>query len=274
MKKILIFFIFFIVFKNANSQLVYICTGQYSEAYHFSLKCRGLNNCKSQVEQVAVNYAVAIKNRRPCCICVSQYGCIEDQNDIIKFNPYVPQGGGGSSSGGGVSPEAAGYVAAGILGIGAAIYSNDFYIQFIHANSERNYNNTEIGNNNGLAFGFRSVNNKSVLEYGASLIGDNSTSVRTEGGYFFQTTITDTKKYKWGGHLNYLHNLSLIKNKNKFDFFIGATINSFFSKNEPIGIGAIVGMNLKILNWLKFDTRYERSTTTNRIVSGIIIKYN
>lgn len=212
---------------------------------------------------------------------------VDDRNPYnpptTKFNPYVPQ-----ISQAELSPEyieamrrkreaeAAAYAAAGAMAIAGIVNSNDFYVHYIIASDEKNSQYKKNINSSGLAFGFRVQNKKSTFEYGASFIQDELVNITTYYGntYYSPALASDNKKLKWGAHLNYLYNFPLIKYTNNLNFYLGASINSFFSKDEPIGVGGIGGINFKILKWLKFDARYEYSTTTHRIASGFILNYN
>lgn len=51
-----------------NDSKYYICTGSYSEVYHRTSNCRGLNNCGREVISVSGD-DYRVKNRRPCRIC-------------------------------------------------------------------------------------------------------------------------------------------------------------------------------------------------------------
>jgi hypothetical protein len=207
---------------------------------------------------------------------------VDDRNPynppVTKFNPYVPQ-----ISQVELSPEyieamrrkreaeAAAYAAAGAIAIAGIVNSNDFYVHYIKAIDEKNSQNIKNINSSGLAFGFRVQNKKSTFEYGASFIQDEIVTVVSTSWYISSSS---NNKLKWGAHLNYLYNFPLIKYTDKLNFYLGASINSFFSKHESIGIGGIGGINFKILKWLKFDARYEYSTSTHRIASGLILNYN
>lgn len=270
MKKITLLIIVLIFgIKSGNSQLVFICTGEYAKVYHSKSNCNGLSNCKADIIQVFQSDAINKFNlKRPCCICwyPSPIGCATDdlpvKNQVTKFNPYIPQGPSNSSSStGGGSTEAA-YLAAGIVGLGAAINSNDFYIHYFNSNNARFNNNNRFIEDHGFAFGLRKTFNRSAIEYGASLIPQNDFSGE-EGG-----------NTKWGAHFNYLYNIPVIKNSDKLNLYLGATINSFFTKSDPFGGGGIGGLNIKLFSWLKIDTRYEMTTTTERISSGFFLTYN
>jgi hypothetical protein len=80
--------------QELNGQSVFICTGNYSVAYHSNSDCRGLNNCRASIISVNKEYAAYDKERRPCCICwKSNGGCITDDIGGIynKINPPTPQ---------------------------------------------------------------------------------------------------------------------------------------------------------------------------------------
>lgn len=59
MRWFLIFIILLIFHTATNSQsnAVYVCNGPGSEKYHYSPKCRGLNNCSTQLEKVSISEA-------------------------------------------------------------------------------------------------------------------------------------------------------------------------------------------------------------------------
>jgi hypothetical protein len=285
MKKWIIMFVLMITMNNAYSQIVVICTGEYAKVYHSKDNCTGLNNCKGEIIKVFQSDAVnKYKLQRPCCVCwyPSPIGCATDdmpiKNQPTKFNPYVPAFSSDEemqlyayASAKRKAEEAAAYAATGALVFGAIANSNDFYIHYIKASDEKNYQFNENISSNGLAFGFRVVKNKSAFEYGASFIQDNIVTIFQSYNYYSSSS---ESKLKWGAHLNYLYNIPVLKNSNKLNLYLGASLNSFFSKDEPIGIGGIGGVNFNILNWLKIDARYEKTSTTNRIGSGIILNFN
>lgn len=49
---------------NDNTGDVYICTGEYSEKYHYSNDCRGLNNCQGSIISISLSEA---KETRSIC---------------------------------------------------------------------------------------------------------------------------------------------------------------------------------------------------------------
>lgn len=51
--------------KTADIQKVFICTGNYSKKYHLQKNCKGLNNCKGEIEEVTLEQAK--KLRRTLC---------------------------------------------------------------------------------------------------------------------------------------------------------------------------------------------------------------
>jgi hypothetical protein len=285
MKKWILMFLLILVINNAYSQIVVICTGEYAKVYHNKENCTGLNNCKGEIIKVLQSDAVnKYKLQRPCCVCwyPSPVGCATDdmpiKNQPTKFNPYVPAFSNDEemklyayASAKRKAEEAAAYAATGALVFGAIAKSNDFYIHYINASDEKNYQFNETISSNGLAFGFRVGKKKTVFEYGASFIQDNIVTIIQSYNYYSSNS---ESKLKWGAHLNYLYYIPVIKNNNKLNLYLGASLNSFFSKDESIGIGGIGGVNFNILKWLKIDARYEKTTTTNRIASGIILNFN
>ena len=256
---------------SGQSQLVYVCTGEYAKVFHSKNNCSGLNNCKSSILLVSESEAKNKYNlQRPCCICLNnRSGCGTEDLPATKFNPYVPQ------QHIETSPEyieamrrkrekeAAAYAAAGTLAVGAIIGSNDFYVQYFK--EEKTYITPMYGmvvDDRGIAFGFRKTFNRSFIEYGASVIR-KSEYQGPDGGY-----------PKWAGHFNYIHNFKLIKGTDKLNLFIGPSINSFFTESASFGIGGITGFSFKLSDWMKIDTRYEITSTTNRIGAGIVLTYN
>ncbi len=73
-----------------TQQTVYVCMGKYSEAYHSSPDCRGLNNCGTKIYETTSDYAVNTLSRRPCCICwrVSSYNCATDKQEN-RYPDYI-----------------------------------------------------------------------------------------------------------------------------------------------------------------------------------------
>lgn len=266
-----------LLLNNVYSQIVVICTGEYAKVYHSRDDCTGLNNCKGDLIRVYQSEAInKYKLQRPCCVCwyPSSIGCgtddIPNNNQPTKFNPYVPQFRNEEemklyayANAKKRQEEAAAYAAAGALAVGAIIGSNDFYIQYFK--EKRVYMTAWYGmvvDDRGLAFGFRKTFNKSFIEYGASVI-PKSDYQGLDGGY-----------PKWAGHFNYIRNLKLVKGKDKLNLFIGPSINSFFTESASFGIGGITGFSYKLSDWLKFDTRYELTSTTDRLGASIVLTFN
>lgn len=48
---------------------VYLCTGNYSIAYHIKRDCKGLNNCKAKIITVTYQDAVKKYGRKSCRFC-------------------------------------------------------------------------------------------------------------------------------------------------------------------------------------------------------------
>jgi len=55
-------------FDIKSDELVYICTGRLSKAYHITKDCRGLKNCSSDLEKVKKIEADEM-NRHLCGFC-------------------------------------------------------------------------------------------------------------------------------------------------------------------------------------------------------------
>jgi len=224
-------------------QTVYICDGSYAYAYHSSTECPGLNNCKGQIYYTNESDAINSYGRIPCCRCWSNVSgrCKDD-------NPSGYGGGGG----GGDSGEALAIIGAIIITTSAFILSNDVYAYPIL--SFQNIPNEDIwGSNNstssmGWAFGLRKTFNASALEYGVTLFDDN--------------------RYL-GFHLNYVHEITENKTPDWMQLYAGPTINI----TNDVGYGGVLGFEVEITERLKFDTRYELSSTTNNIKSGLIFTY-
>jgi hypothetical protein len=53
---------------SSQTTYVYICTGSGAYSYHNNSNCSGLNNCKSEIKKVSIEYARSLK-RTPCGKC-------------------------------------------------------------------------------------------------------------------------------------------------------------------------------------------------------------
>jgi hypothetical protein len=92
MKNIFISLIMIIISTtSAYSQMVFICTGEYAEVYHSNKNCRGLNNCKSDIDEVNKSYAINYKSRRPCCICWKTDSPCSTDEISSNFRPLIPR---------------------------------------------------------------------------------------------------------------------------------------------------------------------------------------
>jgi len=112
-------------------------------------------------------------------------------------------------------------------------------------------------------FGYRISLNHSAIELGLSYINTNTTII-SEG--LMDSFIEDPG---WGFHMNYVYFLSKHYQYKKVNLYIGPTVN-YIGK---IGVGGLVGSEIKITNWLKFDLRYELTTRTNQLQAGLVFKY-
>lgn len=123
-------------------------------------------------------------------------------------------------------------------------------------------------NENGLDYdpifsfdaGLRVNFKESALEYGVSHL-------------VYESKVFDSQYNEieyWGLHINYLQNIFYKNTPEYFNIYIGPTVN-YVSK---IGIGAIVGTNIRVARRLKIDCRYELSTETNHIQLGLIFTFN
>lgn len=52
-----------------NSDIVYICTGEYSRAYHCTLNCKGLDNCSADVIAIEKDRLPNRYRHHPCGYC-------------------------------------------------------------------------------------------------------------------------------------------------------------------------------------------------------------
>lgn len=164
-----------------NQRIVYICTGQYAYAYHSRPDCPGLNNCKGEIKYTNEYTAINQLGRVPCCRCWSNVaGRCKDDNpynqSTTTFNPYIPQGKSNSTDGSsGYDPDVLAYAALAIIGTGAIILSNDFYIYPVYSFVDSfTKNGITYKDGMGLASGFRKTFKHSALEYGVSYMRYNT----------------------------------------------------------------------------------------------------
>lgn len=228
--------------KIKNVQTVYVCTGEYSYAYHSRNNCPGLNNCKGDIKYTDEYNAKQNLGRKPCCRCWSNVvtNCKDD-------NPSY--GSGGNSN----NDEAMAYVAIAVVALSAAVLSNDLYVYptySLHSNRKNGF---------GWSFGFRKTFDHSALEYGASVINSN---------YSYNNSFQYDNK-EWGWHLNYIHHIFDNKTPYWMTPYVGPSINYF----NDFGYGGIIGTKVRLLDRLDFDVRYEHTTQTSRIQAGLIFTY-
>lgn len=242
-----------------NTQIVYLCTGAYAYAYHSRSDCSGLSNCKGEINYTDENSAVNYYGRVPCCKCWSNVGgrCKDD-------NPTY--GGGG---GGGDNSDALAALGIIMIAASAAILSNDLYyypVQSFYSPFNSNYQTTNSINtksNSGSAFGFRKTFDHSALEYGVSYIKTRY-DYKNIWGY-----VTSDEMERWGIHINYVQHLFFNRTPNWLKLYIGPSVNFVYD----FGFGGILGAEIKLLDRLKFDTRYELTNQTNQIQAGLIFTY-
>lgn len=245
--------------EERNAQIVYICTGSYAYAYHSRSDCSGLSNCKSDINYLDENSAVNYYGRVPCCKCWSNVGgrCKDD-------NPTY--GGGG---GGGDNSDALAALGIIMVAASAAILSNDLYYYPVLSfyspfnNQTQITNNIKIKNNSGSAIGFRKTFDHSALEYGVSYL-----KTAYEYNYGWGYTATDEIS-RWGVHLNYVQHFLYDKTPQWLKLYCGPSVNYVYD----FGIGGILGAEIKLLDRLRFDTRYELTNQTNQIQAGLIFTY-
>jgi hypothetical protein len=242
--------------ENKINQTVYICTGNYSYAYHSVSNCPGLGNCKGEIKYTDEYSAVNSFERKPCCRCWKNVtnNCKDD------FANYSGGGGGSNSDGSGEAVLAILLVSASV-----AILSNDVYVYPTYSfYKDPNFSNLKPSKI-GWSFGFRKTFKKSALEYGAS-IQTFEESYNYSYNYNYNSFI---EQKKWGFHLNYVHDVFKSKMPDNIISYVGPTINYY---NE-IGYGIIIGAKYKLLERLNLDCRYEISSQTNQFQIGLIFNY-
>lgn len=229
---------------NENSkiaQTVYVCTGEYSYAYHSRSNCPGLNNCKGDIKYTDEYNATQSLGRKPCCRCWSNVS-----NNCKDDNPSY--GSGGSSN----NDEAMAYVAVAVVALSAAVLSNDLYaypVYSLHSKSKNSF---------GWSFGFRKTFNHSALEYGTSIIN------RKYDYDYYQFSDKE-----WGFHLNYIHHIFDNKTPYWMTPYVGPSVNYF----NDFGYGGVIGTKMRLFDRLDFDVRFEQTTETSRIQAGLIFTY-
>ena len=244
--------------EERNAQIVYICTGSYAYAYHSRSDCSGLSNCKGDINYLDENSAINYYGRSPCCKCWSNVGgrCKDD-------NPTYGGGGGGDNS------DALAALGIIMIAASAAILSNDLYYYPVLSfyspfNSQSQLaNNIKIKNNSGSAFGFRKTFDHSALEYGVSYL---KTGYEYNYGWGYTTT---REISRWGVHLNYVQHFFYDKTPHWLKLYCGPSLNYVYD----FGFGGILGAEIKLLDRLRFDTRYELTNQTNQIQAGLIFTY-
>ncbi len=224
---------------NENSLTVYICMGQYAEAYHSRPDCAGLGNCKSDIKYTDQYTAINNFRRRPCCRCWSLVGdnC---KDDLVS---------GGGAGGGGGDGSAAAVIAGVVIVASAAVLSNDLYVYPTF--SFKNGSNKSTSLQQGWALGFRKTFKKSALEYGVTFIEPKNNESSTTGFHF-----------------NYVHQLFTPKNE-KLSVYVGPALSII----DETGYGGIIGSSFSLIDRLKLDMRYELTSQTNNFKIGLIFNY-
>jgi RNA polymerase subunit RPABC4/transcription elongation factor Spt4 len=146
------------------------------------------------------------------------------------------------------------YVYCGIALASVVIFSDEIYMYpvvsaYRHAEGDQI---TEDGF--GWAFGFRHTFAFSALEYGASCLKS-----KTNYSYGYPE-----ESERWGAHLNFVHQIFYYKTPDWLKLYIGPSINYVCD----FGYGGIIGAEARLLDRLKFDIRYERTTQTNQFQAG------
>lgn len=236
------------------SQIVYICTGSYSYAYHSRSDCSGLNNCKAEIKYTNENYAVNSLGRSPCCKCWSNVKgrCKDD-------TPGTGSGGGGME-----------IVALAIIATSVVILSNDIYVHpCMSFYTPKNLDNKMVINSKkglsyGLTFGFRKKFDHSALEYGLSYLTTNVNYTDSDDNYYF-----DNEVNRYGWHFNFVQQLFYNRTPDHIKIYLGPSVNYVYDT----GYGGILGTEIKLFDRLKFDIRYELTTQTNQLLAGFIFTY-
>lgn len=234
---------------KSKNDVVYVCMGDYSYKYHSRTNCTGLNNCRGELYYMDSYTASNTYRRTPCCVC---YNC-------------SGSGGGGGGNGGGSNgyDETLGYVAIAIVAASAAILSNDVYLYPVFSFNKQNPYTDSKRASSGYAFGFRKTFRNCALEYGVSLF-DASQQFNGWGNYDYSTS-----NKSWGVHFNFVHKFCQNKTPNWLKVYAGPTVNFI----NDFGYGGIIGAEIKLVGRLKFDTRYELTSQTNQIQTGLIFNY-
>lgn len=240
-------------------QSVYVCTGSYAYAFHSRSNCSGLGNCKGEIINTDEDFAINKLGRVPCCRCwpnVSER-CKDD-------NPNMS-----NSAGVGGDSEPYKYFALVTIIASAAILSNDIYLYPAYSMFKRNiiYDSSSgisgVTNGTGWVLGFRKTFKHSAFEYGVSVFKSNVDYVLRRG-YHYSKSVD-----RWGGHLNYVHQVFYNRTPDWIKLYLGPSINFVYS----FGYGGIVGSEMRLFDRLKFDVRYEWTTQTNQIQAGLIFNY-
>jgi hypothetical protein len=246
--------------ENSDYNIVYVCTGNYAYAYHSVSNCPGLNNCQGEIKYTDEYNAINNLNKVPCCRCWNNVS-----NRCKDDNPYYRYGTGSSND----NSEAYAYVAIGIAVASAALLSNDIYVyptfSFYKDDYSNNINIKDVIDNMGWSFGFRKTFNNSALEYGAGF-----RIIKYNYNYNFYDIYYINEEKRWGVNLNYVHNIFYNDTPEKLKIYVGPTINYIYNE---IGYGGIVGLKYNLVGRLSFDVRYERSTLSNQIQTGLIFNY-
>jgi hypothetical protein len=228
-----------------TSQMVYICTGKKSRAYHSKYDCEGLMTCVGRRIHISENTAINQYNRIPCCRCwnnvadeccddykvVNEYVYTPDPIELVPsndFNPII------------------------LIPLFFVFLSNDVYLypclNFHEKSDPRKVN---------YSFGLRKTFKYSALEYGFT------THMMT------QTSAADTFGIPIGVQFNYIHEIFYKYTPLWLRFYVGPSLYIY----DSFALGAIVGAQIKLSERFKFDVRYQLTTNTSQLQAGIIFKY-
>ena len=243
-------------------QTVYICTGPYSYAYHSTNQCAGLNNCRGEINYTYESYAISL-GRKPCCRCWSNVysNCHEDNSTSSSSSSGTYYGGGGG--GGSEALAVVGLIYLCYAAIGTVLISNDMYLHYGYSFEQSpNKYNYKISDRSVLQFGLRKNFKHWSVEYGIS----EGHYINTDINQYYQQP---PRFNQFGFQFNVQRQIFYNKIQKKFKLYVGPAINY----NFEFGYGGVIGIDYKIFERLKLDLRYELTTQTNKVLAGLIFKY-
>jgi len=146
------------------------------------------------------------------------------------------------------------------------LVSNDFYIYPSYSFVKGFHESNDYVRGTGCVFGLRKTFKHSVLEYGISFTTFSDRYYMTDGTNTWPQYFADKRT---GLHINYVHQVFYEKTPSWQKIYLGPTINMV----NDFGYGGIIGTELRFAKGFKFDVRYEYSTQTNQLQTGIIFNF-